>query len=162
MALAGVVVALAALFGIGYAHGPAASRTGWTAFAVFAVGMQLVPAAADAVTFLLTWELMAGGSTVLLLADHASREPVRRATIWYAVMTHLSFLLPAGGLRRPHRSRGWHVLGDDDGRERRGTGSDPRLRPPRRRASRPRPASFRCTSGCRRPTRRRPATCPRR
>ena len=97
MALAGVVVALAALFGIGYAHGPAASRTGWTAFAVFAVGMQLVPAAADAVTFLLAWELMAGGSTVLLLADHASREPVRPATIWYAVMTHLSFLLLLAG-----------------------------------------------------------------
>ncbi len=97
MALAGVVVALAALFGIGYAHGPAASRTGWTAFAVFAVGMQLVPAAADALTFLLMWELMAGGSTVLLLADHATREPVRRATIWYAVMTHLSFLLLLAG-----------------------------------------------------------------
>ncbi len=97
MALAGVVVALAALFGIGYAHGPAASRTGWTAFAVFAVGMQLVPAAADTITFLLTWELMAGGSTVLLLADHASRATVRSATIWYAVMTHLSFLFLLAG-----------------------------------------------------------------
>ena len=92
MAIAGVVVALSALFGIGYAHGAAASRTGWTAFAVFAVGLQFVPAAADALTFLLAWELMAGGSTVLLLADHAAREPVRRATLWYAVMTHLSFL----------------------------------------------------------------------
>jgi formate hydrogenlyase subunit 3/multisubunit Na+/H+ antiporter MnhD subunit len=97
MALAGVVVALAALFGIGYAHGPAASRTGWTAFAVFAVGMQLVPAATDAISFLLAWELMAGGSTVLLLADHATREPVRPATVWYAVMTHLSFLFLLAG-----------------------------------------------------------------
>lgn len=97
MALAGVVVALAALFGIGYAHGAAASRTGWTAFAVFAVGLQLVPAAADAITFLLAWELMALGSTVLLLADHAARGPVRRATVWYAVMTHLSFLLLLAG-----------------------------------------------------------------
>lgn len=97
MAIAGVVVALAALFGIGYAHGPAASRTGWTAFAVFAVGMQLVPAATDAITFLLAWELMAGGSTVLLLADHAARRPVRRATVWYSVMTHLSFLLLLAG-----------------------------------------------------------------
>ena len=33
MALAGVVVSLAALFGIGYASGPAASRTGWTSTA---------------------------------------------------------------------------------------------------------------------------------
>jgi formate hydrogenlyase subunit 3/multisubunit Na+/H+ antiporter MnhD subunit len=97
MAIAGVVVALAALFGIGYAHGAAASRTGWTAFAVFAVGMQLVPAAGDAVTFLLAWELMAGGSTVLLLADHAARGEVRLATVWYSVMTHLSFLFLLAG-----------------------------------------------------------------
>ena len=97
MALAGVVVALAGLFGIGYAHGAAASRTGWTAFAVFAVGMQLVPAAADAITFLLAWELMAGGSTVLLLADHAARGQVRLATVWYSVMTHLSFLFLLAG-----------------------------------------------------------------
>ena len=97
MALAGVVVALTALFGIGYASGPSASRTGWTAFAGFAVGMQLVPAATDALTFLLAWELMAVGSTALLLADHAEREPVRRATVWYSVMTHLSFLFLLAG-----------------------------------------------------------------
>ena len=97
VAMAGVVVALAALFGIGYASGAAASRTGWTAFAVFAIGMQLVPAATDAITFLMAWELMAGGSTVLLLADHATREPVRAAAVWYSVMTHLSFLFLLAG-----------------------------------------------------------------
>lgn len=95
--LAGVVIAASALFGIGYAHGPAASRTGWTGFAVFAVGVVLVPAAADAISFLLAWELMALGSTVLLLADHATRQAVRAATLWYAVMTHLSFLLLVAG-----------------------------------------------------------------
>ena len=41
LAIVGVVVAVAAVFGIGYAHGPVASRTGWTAFAAFALGMQL-------------------------------------------------------------------------------------------------------------------------
>lgn len=97
VALAGGVVAVAALFGIGYAHGPAASRTAWAAFALFALGMQLVPAARDVGTFLLAWELMAAGSTVLLLADHARRAPVRRAALWYAVMTHLSFLLLLAG-----------------------------------------------------------------
>ena len=95
--LAGVVIAASALFGIGYAHGPAASRTGWTGFAVFAVGVVMVPAAADAISFLLAWELMALGSTVLLLADHATRKAVRAATLWYAVMTHLSFLLLVAG-----------------------------------------------------------------
>lgn len=97
LVLVGVVVALASIFGIGYAHGPVASRTGWAAFAVFALGLELVPAAADVVSFLLGWELMAIGSTVLLLADHAVREPVRRATAWYAVMTHLSFLALLAG-----------------------------------------------------------------
>lgn len=95
--LAGVVIAISAVFGIGYAHGPAASRTGWTGFAVFAVGVTLVPAAADALSFLLAWELMAIGSTVLLLADHAVRPSVRTATMWYAVMTQLSFLLIVAG-----------------------------------------------------------------
>ena len=97
MALAGAVIALSALFGIGYAHGPVASRTGWSGFALFALGLQWVPAAADAVSFLLAWELMAAGSTVGLLADHATREPVRRASLWYAVMTHLSFLFLLAG-----------------------------------------------------------------
>ncbi len=95
--VAGGVGALAALYGIGYAHGPAASRTGWAAFAVFLLGMQLVPAAADVVTFLLAWELMALASTVLLLADHARRSEVRSAALWYAVMTHLSFVLLLAG-----------------------------------------------------------------
>lgn len=97
MLLAGAVIALSAVFGIGYAHGPAASRTGWSAFAVFALGVQLVPAAADVFSFLLAWELMAIGSTVLLLADHAKRRSVGTATLWYAVMTQLSFLLLVAG-----------------------------------------------------------------
>jgi hydrogenase-4 component B len=88
----GGVGAVAALYGIGYAHGPAASRTGWSAFAVFLLGMLLVAAAGDVVSFLLGWETMAVASTVLLLADHASRPAVRSAGVWYAVMTHLSFL----------------------------------------------------------------------
>ncbi|HSO02899.1 MAG TPA: proton-conducting transporter membrane subunit, partial [Candidatus Limnocylindrales bacterium] len=95
--LAGSVVAVTALYGIGYASGAAASRSGWAAFAVFALGMQLVPAAADVVSFLLAWELMALGSTILVLADHRLRAAVVPATLWYAVMTHLSFLLLLGG-----------------------------------------------------------------
>jgi hydrogenase-4 component B len=95
--LAGSVVAVTAVYGIGYASGAAASRSGWAAFAVFALGMQLVPAAADVVSFLLAWELMAIGSTILVLADHRTRASVVPATLWYAVMTHLSFLLLLGG-----------------------------------------------------------------
>ena len=97
LALAGAVGAVAALYGIGYATGAAASRTGWAAFAVFLLGMQLVPAAADVVSFLLAWETMAIGSTVLLLADHRQRVEVVDASMWYAVMTHASFLMLLAG-----------------------------------------------------------------
>ncbi len=93
MAVAGAVGALAAVFGIGYAHGVAASRTAWAAFPVFLVSMQLVPAAGDAVSFLLAWELMALASTALVLTEHRQRDEVRSAALWYAAMTHLSFVL---------------------------------------------------------------------
>ena len=104
--VAGGVGALAAVFGIDYASGPGASRTGWAAFAVFLGGMQLVPAAADAGSFLLAWELMAIGSTALLLAEHAARGAVRSAALWYAVMTHLSFLFLLAGFAVLSRDAG--------------------------------------------------------
>jgi formate hydrogenlyase subunit 3/multisubunit Na+/H+ antiporter MnhD subunit len=97
LALAGAVGAVAALYGIGYATGAAASRTGWAAFAVFLLGMQLVPSAADVVSFMLAWETMAIGSTILLLADHRQRVEVVNASMWYAVMTHASFLMLLAG-----------------------------------------------------------------
>lgn len=93
----GFVGAVASVFGIGYAHGAAASRTAWTAYPLFLFGMQLVPAAGDVVTFLVGWEVMALASTVLVLADQAQRARVRSAGLWYAVMTHLSFALLAAG-----------------------------------------------------------------
>ncbi len=97
MALVGGVGAVVALAGIGCAHGPAASRTAWSALALFLLGMQLVPAAADVVAFLLAWEIMALASTVLILAEHAARAQVREAAIWYAVMTHLSMVALLAG-----------------------------------------------------------------
>lgn len=96
MLVAGCVGILAALYGIGYCHGVTASRTQWTALPAFLLGMQLVPAASDVVSFLLAWELMAGASTVLVLADH-TRPQTRRAALWYAVMTHLSLALILAG-----------------------------------------------------------------
>ncbi len=96
--VAGAVAVTAALFGIGYAHGPSASRTTWIALAVFVLGLQLVPMAGDVVAFLVAWEVMALGSTVLVLTEHGARPSVRSAGLWYAAMTHLSFLLVGSGL----------------------------------------------------------------
>jgi hydrogenase-4 component B len=92
MLVAGCVGAIAAVYAIGYVHGPAAAPMSWIAFATFLLAMQLVPAASDAVSFLLMWELMALASTALVLTEHRARAEVRSATMWYAVMTHLSFL----------------------------------------------------------------------
>jgi len=97
MLVASAVGVLVSIYGISYVSGPAASRTCWASMAVFLVGMQMVPAAADGVSFLLAWEVMAVASTALLLADHARRPEVRSAGLWYAVMTHLSFLLLLAG-----------------------------------------------------------------
>jgi hydrogenase-4 component B len=95
--IAGLVGLAGSIFGIGYATGPSASRTGWSALAVFLFGMLLVPAAADALSFLMAWELMALASTVLVLADQGSRPLVRSAALWYSAMTHLSFVLLLAG-----------------------------------------------------------------
>lgn len=97
MLVASIVGILVSIYGIGYAHGAAASRKSWAALAVFLVGMQLVPAAADAMSFLLMWELMALGSTVLLLTEHARRREVGSAVVWYSAMSQLSFLLILAG-----------------------------------------------------------------
>ncbi|MFN8078295.1 MAG: proton-conducting transporter membrane subunit [Kineosporiaceae bacterium] len=106
MAVAGGVGVLAAVFGIGYAHGAAASATAWTAFAAFLPAVQLVPAAADVLSFLLVWEAMAIASTVLLLADHGHRPEVVSAVRWYAVMTQLGFLGLLGGFAVLATARG--------------------------------------------------------
>ncbi len=95
--VAGAVGVLASVYAIGYAHGASASRTQWAALAVFLLGLQAVPAAADLVSFLLAWELMAAASAVLVLADQARNPQARRAATWYTVMTHVSFLLVLAG-----------------------------------------------------------------
>lgn len=97
MLLVGAVGILASVYAIGYVHGASASRTQWAALALFLLGMQLVPAAGDVVAFLLAWELMAAASTVLVLTEHAHRPAARQAAVWYAVMTHLSFVLILAG-----------------------------------------------------------------
>jgi hydrogenase-4 component B len=93
MVVVGAVGAVSAIFAIGYAHGPANSRTSWIALSLFLTAMQLVPASADVLSFLLVWELMAISSTVLVLTEYRHRIQVRSAALWYAVMTQFSFVL---------------------------------------------------------------------
>ncbi|MDH6236577.1 proton-conducting transporter membrane subunit [Cryobacterium sp. CG_9.6] len=97
MVIVSFVGLLVSIYGISSANGPATSRTAWAALPIFLVGMQLVPAATDSVSFLLAWEIMTLGSTVLLMADHASRVTVASAGIWYSAMSQLSFFLVLAG-----------------------------------------------------------------
>ncbi|WP_438486034.1 proton-conducting transporter transmembrane domain-containing protein [Streptomyces sp. S186] len=101
MAVAGAVVAGIAVYGIGYtgrgAHG-ASSRGAQAVLPPFALTLVLVPAAASVSTFLVLWEVMALTSLLLVLAEHRERAEVRRAGLWYAVMTHLGLVLLLAGL----------------------------------------------------------------
>jgi hydrogenase-4 component B len=94
LAVSGVVVTIAALYGVGYAsrgHGPG-SRGVLTAQPVFAVALLLVPCAASVATFLALWEVMAFTSLILVVAEHRRRAAVREAGWWYAVMTQFGFV----------------------------------------------------------------------
>ncbi|MFB7292376.1 proton-conducting transporter transmembrane domain-containing protein [Actinacidiphila glaucinigra] len=109
MAVAGAVVLAVAVFGMGYVRpgGAGHARTGahgltsrgvQAVLPLFALSLLLVPVAASVSTFLLLWELMALTSLVLVLAEHRQRPSVREAAVWYAVMTHLGFVLLLAGL----------------------------------------------------------------
>ncbi|MBP5942177.1 proton-conducting transporter membrane subunit [Streptomyces acidiscabies] len=101
MAVAGTVVAAVAVYGVGYAsgHGPhgLGSRTAQAALPLFALCLVLVPVAASVSSFLVLWELMALLSLLLVLAEHRQGVAVRQAGVWYAVMTHLGFVLLLAG-----------------------------------------------------------------
>jgi formate hydrogenlyase subunit 3/multisubunit Na+/H+ antiporter MnhD subunit len=100
MAVAGGVVAVAALYGIGYAghgHGPS-GRGVQVALPVFAWALLLVPAAASVATFLALWELVALTSLLLVLAEHRRRPAVAEAGWWYAAMTQAGFVALLIGL----------------------------------------------------------------
>jgi hydrogenase-4 component B len=60
-------------------------------FGVFLLSMSLVAAAANAVTFLLCWELMAVSSFFLVVTEH-DREQSVQAGLWYLAMTHAGLL----------------------------------------------------------------------
>ncbi len=98
MVVIGAVAAATAVYGVGYARsGAAGSATAWTALAALVYCLLMVPASADAVSFLLFWELMALTSTALVLVEHRTNAEVRSAGVWFAVMVHVSFLLLLGG-----------------------------------------------------------------
>jgi hydrogenase-4 component B len=97
MVIVSIVGVLASIYAMRSDLGSHASRVSWAAWALFLAGMQLIPAAADMVSFLLAWELMTLCSLILLASRHPPRPALTSATIWYLAMSQLSFFLVMAG-----------------------------------------------------------------
>jgi hydrogenase-4 component B len=79
------------LYAVDYDRG---ARRGLGAYLTFLVAMAVVPLAANAVTFLVAWELMALSSWLLV-----AREPGAGRAAWvYGVMTHAGFACVLAGM----------------------------------------------------------------
>lgn len=81
-----------ALYSLGYVrHGRLGSRSPFmgAAFTVLIGALELVFAAADAITFLFAWELMTLTNAALVATEHEERE-TRRGALLYLVMSHVA------------------------------------------------------------------------
>ena len=94
LALIGFAAVPASVYAMGYPDG---GDRGQLAYVVFVVTMGLVPLAANAMTFVIAWELMSVASYFLVLHDRESRESTRAGWI-YAVMTHAGLACLLAGM----------------------------------------------------------------
>ena len=95
--------AAASLFGLGYGRHETAPERVLPFFPLFLAGMNLVLVAADAFTFLLSWEFMSLTSWALVMTHHREAEN-RRAGVIYIVMASfgtLALLLAFGLMAGP-------------------------------------------------------------
>jgi formate hydrogenlyase subunit 3/multisubunit Na+/H+ antiporter MnhD subunit len=92
--LVGSVTAIVGVYTIGYTgrdgHGPG-GRGALALVPAFTTAMTLVTVAASVPTLLVTWELMAVSSLLLVATEHRHRPAVRAAAVWYAAMTQAGF-----------------------------------------------------------------------
>jgi hydrogenase-4 component B len=84
----------ASIYALDYAR---ATRRGLGAYLAFVGAMAVVPLAANVVTFLLAWEIMALASYALVLHDRDDAAAVHAAWI-YAVMTHAGLACLLAGM----------------------------------------------------------------
>jgi formate hydrogenlyase subunit 3/multisubunit Na+/H+ antiporter MnhD subunit len=111
IALTGAVAVPVGVYAIGYGRREHLGRVPLTVLPLFVAAMLLVPAAESVTTFLLSWELMAIASLVLVLSEH-SRPDVRSAGLLYAVMTQLGFVAILVGLMLLSAAGGANRLAD--------------------------------------------------
>jgi hydrogenase-4 component B len=92
--LVGATSIPASLYAMDYARG---TRRGLGAYPAFVLAMAMVPLAANVLTFLIAWELMALASYALVLHHRDDPAAVRAAWI-YAVMTHAGLVCLLAGM----------------------------------------------------------------
>lgn len=110
LAIIGVVGIPVALFTTGYLH-HLRHRVSlgfvWAAFALLMASMAGVVLAANAIMFLVAWEVMALSSFILIIADHEQRDIRRSAFIYLgATRTGTAFLM-AGFIWAHHLTGSW-------------------------------------------------------
>jgi hydrogenase-4 component B len=94
LALAGAATAAASVYAAG---GAGRAPRGAGAYLLFVGALGVVPLAANAMTFLIAWELMSLASWLLVL-DRRDDAPARRAAWVYAVMTHAGLACLLAGM----------------------------------------------------------------
>jgi len=94
LALIGISTAATSLYAIGTAGEP---RDDPAAYLAFVGALGVVPLAANAMTFLLAWEIMSLASWMLVL-NRRDGDVARRAAWVYAVMTHAGLACPLAGM----------------------------------------------------------------
>jgi formate hydrogenlyase subunit 3/multisubunit Na+/H+ antiporter MnhD subunit len=94
LAVIGGVAIPVAVYGFGYTAGyDGRYSMGWMSLqtGVFLLSMSLVVSAANVLTFLLAWELMAVTSWLLVITEHDRPETIRGG-LWYLAMAHMGLL----------------------------------------------------------------------
>jgi hydrogenase-4 component B len=94
LALVSATAVPASIYALGYVRGDA---RGLPPYLLFLAAMGVVPLAANALTFLLAWELMSLASYALVLHDRRTHESVSAAWV-YAVMTHAGLACLLAGM----------------------------------------------------------------
>jgi hydrogenase-4 component B len=120
LGIIGFIGLVVAVFSPGYLHhlrGRVALGYVWAALAVLLASMSVVVLAANAVTFLVAWEVMALSSFALVAADHQQRS-VRQAALVYLGATRVGTAFLMGGFLWTHYLTGswefsrWTLSGD--------------------------------------------------
>ena len=104
--------AAAALYGIGYGRHETAPARVLPFFAAFLAGMNLVVLAADAFSFLISWEFMSLASWALVLSHHREAENTRAAYIYLVTASFgtMCLLLVFGLLAGPAGGYGFEAI----------------------------------------------------